>query len=161
MQRQKGCCPRIAFGLFLVLAAVSGCWSSAGPLVPVEGVVKLDGRPAGNLQVIFTQAEAPAGKQRVSASAISDASGRFVLKMPDGSTGIPVGAYKVAVVDFNLAVDEEPVPGKPHIPNRVPIQYADVLRTPLTIEVAEGKTSYEVDVRTGGGVNLLPGGDGD
>lgn len=131
----------------LALAALvtSGCGGS-GPLVPVEGVVKINGQPAGNLQVIFTQAEAVPGKQRKAGAAISDASGRFVIKPNDGSPGLPPGKYKIAVVDNNLAVDEEPDPNKPPIPNRIPRMYADVLSTPLDVDVVEGKTQYEINV---------------
>lgn len=135
------------FALLTVTAVlfVGGCGNS-GPLVPVEGVVKINGQPAGNLQVVFTQAEAPQGKQRKAGTAVSDSSGRFVIKPHDGSPGLPPGKYKVAVVDNNLVVDEEPDPNKPPIPNRIPRMYSDVLSTPLDVEVVEGKTVYEVNV---------------
>lgn len=133
----------------LIMAATmlgtSGCGNS-GPLVPVEGVVKINGQPAGNLQVIFTQAQALSGKQRKAGSAISDAGGKFVIKPNDGSPGLPPGKYKVAVLDNNLAVDDEPDPNKPPIPNRIPRLYADVLSTPLDVEVVEGKSNYEINV---------------
>jgi hypothetical protein len=131
--------------LIVVALCTSGCGNS-GPLVPVEGVVKINGQPAGNLQVIFTQAQALPGKQRKAGSAISDAGGKFVLKPNDGSPGLPPGKYKVAVLDNNLAVDEEPDPNKPPIPNRIPRMYADVLSTPLDVEVVEGKSDYEINV---------------
>lgn len=77
-----GCC----------LALVVGCGSSAG-LVPVEGVVTLDGAPLPKCQVLFY---VPGGGAETNFTDVTDEQGKFSLTtINNQGTGIKPGSYTV------------------------------------------------------------------
>lgn len=66
-------------------------------LVPVSGVVKIDGKPLENIMVGFFDAETE-GKNSVNTGygiAYTDSYGKFVIKDIYGNEGIYAGTYKV------------------------------------------------------------------
>lgn len=132
--------------LALALAAGAGCGSAAPVVSPVEGVVKVDGKPAGNLLIQFTPMAWAKDRPVTSASAVSDPAGRFILKADDGQPGAPVGTHKVTVVDNNLSVEGEPDQpgGRKKVVNRVPQAYGSAVSTPLEVEVRADKKDYEL-----------------
>lgn len=83
--------------LFAVLACALmtvGCGSSEG-LVPVEGVVTLDGAPLPNAQVVFYE---PGGGPETNFAAVTDAEGRFTLApLRSEATGAKPGTYQVTL----------------------------------------------------------------
>jgi hypothetical protein len=126
----------------------AGCGPGSARLAPVEGVVKIDGKPVANLLVQFHHTPKGGGRP-VSASGISDASGRFVLRCGDAA-GAPEGENKVTLIDNNLVTDEEPGPTSKRLPpNRVPREYMSSTTTPLNVVVEPGKKAYELNVQTG------------
>jgi hypothetical protein len=128
--------------------AMTGCGSGA-KLVPAHGIIKINGVPAKNLLIQYNPVSWPEGHAVLTATAISDDAGNFVLKCGDGKPGVPAGKHKVTVVDNNLSTDEEPGPsGAKAIPNRVPRDYQSALTTPLEITVEVGKRDYELNVLT-------------
>lgn len=131
--------------VFVVLAAAVGCGPPAAPLVPAEGVIKINGAPAGNLLILFTPVPESGGKA-VGSTAVSDAAGRYVLKSDDGRDGVVVGPHKVTVVDKNLESDDDASPGKRTARNRVPPLYAVPGTTPLDVVVEPGKKEYDLAV---------------
>jgi hypothetical protein len=78
----------------LALAAAAGCGGEP-KLVPVTGVVTLDGKPADGIRVYFWPVDQSA-KTFVNQFAIgfSDKEGKFFLRGTNGD-GIEAGAYKV------------------------------------------------------------------
>ncbi|RIK88940.1 MAG: hypothetical protein DCC67_00195 [Planctomycetota bacterium] len=90
------------------LAAASACVALAGcggrglNLVPVEGVVTLDGAPVENAGVLF----APVGAGPP-ASGTTDAAGRFTL-MTANEEGAAVGQHRVAISKADAFGEEIP-----------------------------------------------------
>jgi len=138
--------------LFVYLAGVApvlvaGC-SSSSPLVEVEGVVTIDGVPAGNLLIQFTPVDWTSGSPIVSSHAVSDANGRFVLMSTKNKAGAVVGTHKVTVVDNALGIEEEPggAISKKLPRNRVPSLYSSATTTPIELRVEAARKEYEVQV---------------
>jgi hypothetical protein len=134
-------------GLAWVIVAVAGCGRGGSSLTPAQGVVKINGAPAANLLLQFTPAQAHGGRI-LSATAVSDASGRFVLTCDNGKPGAPVGTHKVTVVDNNLATEDEPggTPQSRPPVNRIPDIFASATTTPLEVTIEAVKTEYEVNI---------------
>jgi hypothetical protein len=80
-----------------LLAAVVGC--SGGKIVPVSGVVKLDGQPYGNAVVSFqpigSESNPEPGR---GSSAYTDENGRFVLQTDNAEKGAVVGKHRVRIM---------------------------------------------------------------
>lgn len=81
-------------GCLLWCLAAIGCGVGGGSLVPVKGVVKVDGKPAAGAVVTFHQQGA--GMQGRPATAIAGADGAFTL-MTGEAAGVQPGKYKVTV----------------------------------------------------------------
>lgn len=108
-------------GLSIVLVgiAVVGCNSSGLALVPVSGVVTLNGKPLAGARVMFEPQE---GKVAPASSAITDASGRFRLAVAvSGQSGAMVGKHRVKITaaqseqassDDTLKKVVEPLPAR-------------------------------------------------
>jgi hypothetical protein len=118
-------------GLIVLLAA--GCGSKDG-LVPVAGVVELDGAPLERSAVTFVPADATAGPGGM---AITDAAGRFVVYSAQGKKGMAAGSYKVTVsrrepktpvVEGSAVIDSDLV-------EKVPGTYSDPEKTELTATI--------------------------
>jgi len=118
-------------GLIVLLAA--GCGSKDG-LVPVAGVVELDGAPLERSAVTFVPVDATAGPGGM---AITDSSGRFAVYSPQGKKGMPPGSYKVTVsrresktpvVEGSAVIDSDLV-------EKVPGTYSDPEKTELTATI--------------------------
>jgi hypothetical protein len=118
----------------VILAAFSlasaGCAQS---IVPVSGVVTLDGKPLAGAIVNFQPAPEPAVLEPGVASAgTTDASGRFTLtQIYPEATGARIGRHRVSVT----TKDAEGTP------ERVPAPYNDDSKTTLFFVVPSGGTS--------------------
>ncbi|MEM9659403.1 MAG: hypothetical protein AAF961_13680 [Planctomycetota bacterium] len=122
-----------------LLCGVAGCGSSQFDLVPVSGVVTLDGEPlAGG--VINFQPNAPAGQTTggPGSSSHTDDEGRFEMETIQGEPGAVVGTHKVRIYSFSpetpIASDSDAGPSKERVPHRY--NY----RSELTFEVPVGGT---------------------
>jgi hypothetical protein len=78
--------------VLLLLVAVGGCGKEGGK-IPVNGIVKLDGRPLANASVSFI-AETPGCRD---AYGLTNADGVFYLTTAKVGDGVPPGRYKVIV----------------------------------------------------------------
>jgi hypothetical protein len=119
-------------GLFFLLAlALSGCGDGRVRTYPVKGVVKVDGKPAHNLQVIFTPAGADAAA-RLPAGAMTDESGQFTLDTQE-RTGAPAGEY---MVTFAWRAASGLLKNQFDGPDKLKGKYADPAKKlfPVTIE---------------------------
>lgn len=143
-----------ARGLALtVVAFLAGCGADNGPpLVPVSGVLTLDGRPLASKTVHFIPEDGTPG---VGAGATTNSEGRYTLiaARPGAvvdTMGVPPGNYRVIVVEPMFPIDlpaaqsesDEPAAatGLPDMRKRprttIPAQYMTVESTPFRLKVA-------------------------
>ncbi|MFM8932131.1 MAG: hypothetical protein ACKOS8_09680 [Gemmataceae bacterium] len=136
----------IALSLTLGTVVLLGC--SGGPAInEVEGTVTSGGQPLEKVQVnFFPSIDGP------HSSALTDASGKFVLKTTDNRSGAIVGTHKVTLTDVSMfeSIGRENE-GKDVMKGRklkVPTLYNDVKTTPLSQEVKSGaKNSVKIDIK--------------
>jgi hypothetical protein len=126
--------------------ALCGCGTpqEGPPAVVVTGTVALDGKPLPRAFVRFVPTGATRG---LGASGRADFDGRYTLKGPRGSEGVPAGTYKVVVSKLVLPDgkdfpdNSEVSPMNAGAQEKLPPHYADAQRTILTATVpAEGGT---------------------
>lgn len=135
---------RISMGLILVAALVSsiGCGKAGhlSGLVPAKGVVTYKGSPVEGATVMFIPDGAESLGQRT-ASAMTDAEGKFVTMTLQPEDGIFPGPYKVTIkqdVPDKVYTKEELEAHPMGLPaptytNKLPAKYADAKSTPLSI----------------------------
>ncbi len=155
-------------GLLILAAAAGGC--QRGPkwnLVPVEGTVTKDGRPLGNVQVIFL-ADPDAGTQGPRATGTTDLAGRYRLRTDNGDDGAVVGKHRVILLDLDAVRKQlfrglrrrelqkvaeaspenakrfEEEQKKPVNAARVPSKYESFSKTPLRVEVGPKPTVFDI-----------------
>jgi hypothetical protein len=132
--------------LGVMLASALGC-SEAPKLVPVTGVVKLNGKPLAGATVAFSPV-AKAGEINAgdgSAGKTND-SGEFNLSTSHGVPGAIVGKHKVRIFALSPQVGsgEPPRSGWPLV-NKVPARYNE--ESTLTFEVtAPGPNKADFDL---------------
>lgn len=137
----------LGFSLMAVMLSAFGCGKSGlDGLVPVSGTVTFNGKAIEGADVVFN----PDSEGR-SASAKTDASGKFHLTTLDPQDGARPGNYKVAISKkemINPMTAEEaeewfhkhsgpPPPRK--IKNDLPEKYADEKTSGLTATVKESE----------------------
>lgn len=137
-------------GLLLVVPALlfvaGGC--GGGPrMAEVEGVVKLNGKALGKIQVEFwPETDGPRSM------GVTDADGKFTLTTDDGKRiGASVGWHKVVLKDIGVqgdvflgraGEDVDFTKGKkPKITS-----YGDPLKTDVRKEVTAGKCTLDIDL---------------
>lgn len=123
----------------LLAAGVLGLAGCGGEptyaMTPVEGVVKLDGKPAANVSVQFMPDVMRGGKGPTSAGE-SGPDGRFTLKTYDGKDGAVVGPHLMVLFDLD---EERPEQGQPRRkPIRLDARYA-MSANGLPVEVKPGQ----------------------
>jgi hypothetical protein len=90
-------------GAAMIMTAICGC--GEGPkLVPVTGVVTLDGKPLTEAGILFAPAEAGL----LPASGQTDAQGRFQLTTLN-RPGATAGSYRVTVVKQKISMSDNPL----------------------------------------------------
>lgn len=122
----------ISGAIMLAAAVVTGCGLR---ITEVSGTVRVDGKPAKGLQVVFQ----PEKEGLPRALATTDAQGmyRLVRQGPGNKTGAAAGRYRV-----RLAADNDD-PAAPRIPDRYNA------KSDLTYEVKAGAANtFDVDITT-------------
>ncbi len=124
--------------LAAVLVALSGCGDSGPKIVPVSGVVTIDGQPLtyGHIQVI------PTGWRPASSRISSD--GRFMLTTTVSGDGCAVGTHSVVILAGESLSD---VATKWHAPKK----YADSKTSNLTVTITGPTEDLKIDLTWGGG----------
>lgn len=121
----------------IVSSSLAGCSSgeSIPKLVPVQGIVKIDGQPGANLMVSF----APEGQEDVGVSTgMTDEQGSYELRYKGAHSGAPLGRYRVRIQHSDPAeVSEDEL---------LPERYND--ETELTVEVTAEEKSYDFELET-------------
>ena len=84
---------RIAGILGVIALVVGGCGQQTVryDMLPVEGVVTLEGEPLADAEVMFDSADGPRG------FGVSDEAGRFTVTTRQYGAGLPAGSYRVFV----------------------------------------------------------------
>ena len=134
-----------AFIVTCCAVITAGCGSSDG-LVPVAGVVQLDGAPLDRTAVTFLPTSAGAGPGGM---AITDASGRFVVYSPQGKRGMAAGTYKVTVSrrEPKTPVTEGSAVIESDLVEQVPARYSDPEKTELTATIgAQGDGALQFEL---------------
>lgn len=137
-------CARILTGttLMAVLFTLVGCGDGGPKIVPVSGVVTIDGHPLayGHIQVI------PSGWRP--ASGRLDSYGRFTLTTTIEGDGCAVGTHPVAIL---AGESTTPDTMKWHAPSK----YADVKTSDLTMTVTGPTDSIKIELKSDG--SMKPG----
>jgi hypothetical protein len=126
----------------LLPVLLSGCGKGGPKVVPVSGLVTMDGKPLANADVTFTPTEAgPANTPPAESSARTDGEGRYTLKtIKDKRDGAVVGKHKVRISLIERGGT---------IVNKVPAEYNK--DTTLTCDVpAEGKKDADFKLTSDG-----------
>jgi len=126
----------------LLAASWVGC---GGPdLVPVEGVITLDGKLLAGATITLEQPDAPL-KERIYIGE-TDAAGRYVIKTADrSSSGAPAGSYRVRIASVKVPPDANELTRLPK--ERVPAKYRSGSQT---LNVPDGGTTeanFEIKTR--------------
>ena len=133
----------------LAISVIAGCGEGgdqATAPVPVSGTVTFEGQPVAGAYVAFR----PEGKTRGGGGrAITDASGKYELKSPDGRLGAPVGNYRVIVTNEVTPMMGEyspPPTTSPEARLKLPAVYGDMQRSPLRATVPEEGGTVDLDL---------------
>jgi len=113
--------------LAVVALCLSGCGSSDGyTLVPVSGMITLDGQPLAGATVSFQRSggEATVGP---GSGAVTDASGKYELKTAEANShpGAVVGMHVVRITGVQDQRDASDDTQHPLVKDPVPLRYRD------------------------------------
>lgn len=121
----------------------AGCRSGV-ELLPVSGVVTLDGKPVEQATVLFKPETGPVAYGQ------TDAAGRFELSTAGRKGAVP-GKHKVSITKTKVTGvgnDEMVDPEKVKTEWIVPQKFTDPDKSGLTAEVARGKTTFEFHLKS-------------
>jgi hypothetical protein len=126
------------------LAGIGGCGNSNSKLAPVQGIVRLDGKPLASGKVLFQ----PAAGRGATGAIRSD--GTFTLGTYSESDGAIIGQHQVAVVAMQSgsAGRPDPTAQRTSLKPLVPEKYLAVGTSGLTFEVKAGANNAEIDLTT-------------
>ena len=135
--------PRNACGALssvILLALAAGCNRDGLHLVPVDGVVTLDGKPIADAGVLFSPADPKLGPP---ASGTTDADGKFTL-MTNNRQGAAVGDHLVVIAREEVKVIPQsrgfPIYQTKHL---VPSKYGEMKSSGLTATVKDDNNHFE------------------
>ena len=149
----------IRFALLMAMlfasTLVTGCAQSRPAIVPVEGVLLLDGEPVPSAEVQFIPMERGLGAEYI-AVGTTDERGRFAL-LCNGQAGACACENRVVVAD---ASPPESARGQSSasqvemsrfyagLKNRpIPVMYTSAARTPVTVAVNLERGEYRIELR--------------
>lgn len=135
---------RVCLGIWslAICATLTGCGSGNVPLIPVSGVVTLDGEPLVDAEVIF---EHHAGRPSVGRT---DNAGRYTLTYVGTQRGALPGEHKVRISTFLEPDSDSSDPVKMEgRKETVPARYNQ--QTELSVEVgASRKEPYDFELKS-------------
>jgi hypothetical protein len=135
----------------VLIALASGCGKARPALLPVEGIIRLEGRPLRKVVVRFIPTS-DASPARI-AVGVTDESGRYTLTC-NGKPGACAGANHVVVTEAELPPLPKDQRGHPQVGpyfeslggRPLPRQYANLIDSPLTADVQAGRAQYDFDL---------------
>jgi hypothetical protein len=117
----------------LLVVGLAGC--SGKGLVPVDGVVTLDGKPLADATVTLLRSEGPVNERVFFGE--TDATGRYTILSADrDSTGAPPGEFKLTISSVKMPANINETTKLP--PERVPPRWRNGSQT---FTVPEGGTT--------------------
>ena len=139
----------VLFGCLAVALAAVGCSSGGGPVLPVNGVVTMDGKPLDGAMVTFH------GEGGTGGFGKTGTDGKFVITGAKGQGGLPPGMYKVTVSKMNLpagGVSDDPTNPAVgavtdvDVKNDLPAIYSDLSKTVLSYSVTGDGKPIEIQL---------------
>lgn len=145
---------RMMCAIAVAALLVPGCSTKPPPIVPVSGVVRINGVPLAGAEVTFL----PTTKGldgNYAATAVTDEQGRYELKT-NGQTG-------ACATECVVVVAEGPMPDEARSQKReaqeiaarylaglknrpIPAQYGTAAQSPLRVTVKAGQTDYPLEL---------------
>lgn len=129
---------QLAFSAATILAMVVGC-SPQGPprtaTYPVTGQVFVDGQPAAELAVFFTNINGVDKDQPTFSTANTDAEGKFKVSTYESGDGIPEGTYAVTFIWGQMNLMSMSYGG----PDKLKDRYSDPENSPFKVTVKRGE----------------------
>ena len=136
----------LLFPLAMVLLA--GCSGSPEKTYPVQGVVRLDGKPLDGGAVLFESIEPGGSGRRYTARGTIDGQGGYRLSTFGRYDGAVAGRHRVVVLpDLSQMTDN---PNAPPLPITVPVKYSALETTNLEYEVEPGDNPIDIELRSDG-----------
>jgi len=150
---------RAGMSALLGIAAMTaaGCGEGGPPLVPVEGVVKFEGKPLVNAELTF--APDPSNKDVTAGSAMTSDDGSYKARY-QARFGLAEGKYKISIRKIEVKDDAkipDAIKGDPTqmemlgaVKQSLPDKYASLEKTSFLIEVKSGasdKYDFELDAK--------------
>jgi len=131
---------------------MAGCGGASGPdveLHPVTGEIVLDGKPLADARVTYTPKSG--GK---SASAMTDAAGKYVLDYMEGNSGVPAADYSVSVSTYRAGELADGETGPPPSPEKIPVTYNK--KTTLSAKVPGEPATFRFELKASAGAISQP-----
>ena len=135
--------PVLCLGAALALA-VAGCGAGGPPMVPVEGLVTVGGKPlaSGTGTVIFHPDAARGNASKEEPRGVLDAEGRYRLRT-GARDGASPGWYRVAVT-----AAKQLDPNNPYFTDwLIPQRYIDPKTSNLSVQVVEAPGPDDYDLK--------------
>lgn len=131
--------------MFMVaMASCFGCGGNGVPMGQVEGTVTLDGQPVEKAVIRFTSEGARGARGMVIDGEITDLTSFAV------GDGAPVGEHRVTVQESYGQVGGGRANSAAMRPvTKLPKQYSNIMRTPLTADVASGSNEFTFELESG------------
>jgi hypothetical protein len=130
----------------LGLLALASC-SGSPSLGPVEGTLRMNGKPLANVQVEFLpESNGPRS------TGVTDQAGHYTLTSYDQKPGAVVGNHRVLLSDLQVYDDKPAGHVKkdqdvtPVRSSRIPVQYSNTALTPLKKEVHKEPNTIDLEV---------------
>jgi hypothetical protein len=151
----KLCKAALCFGYLSTLIFIAGCGQDGvegrPKLYPASGVVTYQGKPVAGATVTFF----PENQQLPSASAKTNANGKYVLQTFEADDGVVAGPHKVSIMKweieaFQVNEDEGDANFKPAPPPKalVPANYANPGTSKLQATVEESRSNtFDFDLK--------------
>jgi hypothetical protein len=126
---------------------IAGCGRDPR-LEPVEGTLRMNGKPLANVQVEFLP-EASGPRSR----GVTDQDGHYSLATDGQKSGATLGSHRVLLYDLQVYNDQptgrmkKDQDATPERPSRIPAAYANPASTPLIKEVLGKPNNIDLDVK--------------
>jgi hypothetical protein len=124
-------------GLSLVILILSGCGGSTPApvkLVPVEGTVLIEGKPAEKISVWFLP-DSLKGNKGPRSTAVTDADGKFVMMSDTQASGAVAGWHIILLDDYGADRPRQGEEAKN--PSRISLDYSSIRNTSLFEKIPE------------------------
>lgn len=126
---------------------VAGCGEKGPDFAPVQGVVRINGKPERGLLVSFSPDGDKGNVLPCFSTGKSDDQGKYTMHYEyrgKEGTGASLGWQRATVIDSKVGFTPQ---GQQPKPSAVPFEYGSVTTTPLVVEVKPGDNTIDLDVK--------------